>query len=295
MIKDSPWKDIPKKSGIYALLDPDTERVMYIGQAINFKKRYTHYVNDILKNESTPNLKWVLDLRMKSKYPKLLILEECSSENLDEAEIRWIEHYGLKNLLNVTKGGKSAPHLFRISFGVGNTDVAKKIIDVHFKNVISVYLNKRIVNNSEWWARQFGYSFTDLTHCNNLTQEQVDGINYYASAIDMIQKRYNYDIDFSVFDNQELYDMSQCIKKQQTLCNYIFDMIQSGKEEKIRSIIYFKKNESFYTYLDFVVNNSYYMYDKSVFLSGGEIRIPADRRYCAEQDVDGTLWNWGVV
>ena len=294
MTLDSPWKDVPKKSGIYALLDPDTKKVMYIGQTYSFKKRYADYLANHIKTEFGKKMKWIHDLKMVGKYPELLILEECPREELDDAEIKWIDRYGLKNLLNVTKGGTNAPSLFQISVGKKNTDVSKELITVHLKHIISIYMNRRLKNEMEFWARQYKMSFDDLSNSDQKTDTQKSGVSYYLKCMDMVKKRYYYNMDLSVFDKDELYDMAQCIKTEQTLCNYIIGMIKNNREHKLKNLIYFENKKSHNKYVDFVLNNSYYDCGKDFFLFGGIVRVAGDLRYIKKVDDYGVVWNWGL-
>lgn len=94
---------------IYALLDPDTDEVRYVGKTKDLNKRmYSHCRID--PKPTTHKARWVNKLIAADKTPKMLVLEECSDETWEEAEIRWIAHYRSvnTNLTNISDGGKSA-------------------------------------------------------------------------------------------------------------------------------------------------------------------------------------------
>lgn len=83
---------------VYALLDPTTNEIKYIGQTNNLEKRYEQHLRPI----SLKNI-WIHELRWKSQKPKLEILQKCSSEKMAIARERhWIKFYRSKknDLLN---------------------------------------------------------------------------------------------------------------------------------------------------------------------------------------------------
>lgn len=95
---------------IYALLDPDTNEVRYVGKTTNMKMRNTQHFSTCLKGTDKKS-KWIASLREQGKRPKMIPLEECAIDTWVEAEKRWIAHYRLssKSLTNVSSGGNGAP------------------------------------------------------------------------------------------------------------------------------------------------------------------------------------------
>ena len=96
----------PKISGIYALICPQTGDIKYVGQSVNIYSRYYSGHRSKKKGASArlPVSAWVKKLHEKGLQPSLKILEETN--NLDDAEKKWIDHFGLCNLLNIHGGGK---------------------------------------------------------------------------------------------------------------------------------------------------------------------------------------------
>lgn len=87
--------DIQSKNNvIYALLDPNEGKIRYIGQAINLKKRMIdHYKPSHLKHNTYKN-NWLKSLLIKNQKADVIILQECETrEELNQAEIMWINHY----------------------------------------------------------------------------------------------------------------------------------------------------------------------------------------------------------
>lgn len=89
---------------IYALKDPDTGEIRYVGKTNNPKKRMSSHLNPE-KNRTLPSIRWILKLKKENKKPIMEIIEE--TEDWENSEIKWISHYKSSgcNLLNIDNGG----------------------------------------------------------------------------------------------------------------------------------------------------------------------------------------------
>lgn len=92
-------------SYIYALLDPNTKQIRYVGKSNNPRGRLSDHISEA-KNIRTHRHNWI-----KSLYPlepELKILEECLESNWAERERWWIAHFKSKGhpLTNSTDGGE---------------------------------------------------------------------------------------------------------------------------------------------------------------------------------------------
>ena len=108
-------KDLPIINVIYALSDPATNLVRYIGKAKNLHIRIKkHYKPSELKNKTHKNT-WLNSLLSRNLRVKISILEECNSEELlNPLEKKWISYYKQNgyDLTNGTEegdGGKMSP------------------------------------------------------------------------------------------------------------------------------------------------------------------------------------------
>lgn len=95
-----------KKAFIYALIDPFTNEIRYIGKTYNINLRYNGHLSD---KADTYKTRWIKSLKEKNALPKIEVLEECDYEIWQEREIFWIDFY--KNiqksrLTNYTNGGE---------------------------------------------------------------------------------------------------------------------------------------------------------------------------------------------
>lgn len=95
---------------IYALKDPETKEIRYVGKANNPKARYHQHVNsNDLTNSHKHN--WIMELHRKGLEPELLILEETDDKRWEKREKHWIK-FGLDNdwpLTNISAGGACYP------------------------------------------------------------------------------------------------------------------------------------------------------------------------------------------
>lgn len=103
---------------IYALIDPETQLVRYVGKANNPACRFSGHLNPRCLRANTYKNKWINKLISKGLKPELRILEEVSVTEWQEKEIYWIAHYrevsGTK-LTNLTNGGDGLGHGFKFS------------------------------------------------------------------------------------------------------------------------------------------------------------------------------------
>jgi hypothetical protein len=89
---------------IYALCEPDTCEIRYVGKTNNLQKRLNGH---LCANEmsSLPSQKWIFALGKMGREPLMFILEW--SKDWEEAERRWISNFREDgaNLLNIAPGG----------------------------------------------------------------------------------------------------------------------------------------------------------------------------------------------
>jgi hypothetical protein len=86
-----------KRCGIYALVDPRTHKVMYVGQSIDIASRYKQHCGLPQGYGLSGRSKWLIELRLLGLKPSLLILEEVKAQAvLTETERKWIHHYRTK-------------------------------------------------------------------------------------------------------------------------------------------------------------------------------------------------------
>ncbi len=92
---------------IYALCEPDTEAVRYVGKSVNPRRRLYQHVSERAK---THKAFWIRSLADRGRRPLLRVLEEVSEDDCSRREMYWIEHFRLSgsDLTNLTDGGDGA-------------------------------------------------------------------------------------------------------------------------------------------------------------------------------------------
>lgn len=105
------------KSGIYALRDPDTDQIRYIGRSKNVYARYQGHLCRC-KVTNFPSSIWIAGLLKENKKPVLELLEEHGNPiEIEEQWISWGRNQGFE-LLNVGCGGYKELRDFK-TFGLG--------------------------------------------------------------------------------------------------------------------------------------------------------------------------------
>jgi len=94
---------------IYALKEPDTGEIRYVGKSENPHKRFQSHIYPP-KSEKSYRANWVRSLRTRGLKPELEILDEVSEVFWQQWEAAWIEFFMESgcNLVNGTWGGEGA-------------------------------------------------------------------------------------------------------------------------------------------------------------------------------------------
>lgn len=97
---------MPDVCEIYALKDPESGEIRYIGKANDSEKRLRSHLRDA-KRRMTPVYCWIQKLAKDGKTPKLEVLLFCQKDAWPEYERILIAEYrvGGARLLNVADGG----------------------------------------------------------------------------------------------------------------------------------------------------------------------------------------------
>jgi predicted GIY-YIG superfamily endonuclease len=95
---------------IYALKDPATSAVRYVGYTSDPVKRLRAHLQDARSGVSTHKARWISSLLSRGETPELSVLEECDS-NPGTVERHWIAKMLAEgcDLTNATSGGDGGP------------------------------------------------------------------------------------------------------------------------------------------------------------------------------------------
>lgn len=89
---------------IYALTEPDSEEIRYIGKAFDVQSRLKAHLGE---KGRTRRHNWLKHLAAQSKKPRSKIIEECNEGNWQDRERYWIAYFRKEgfDLTNLTDGG----------------------------------------------------------------------------------------------------------------------------------------------------------------------------------------------
>lgn len=92
---------------IYALIDPRTEEIRYIGWSVDVEKRLGDHCSEARRNRKTYKDKWICSLLSNGLKPIYRILEH-GTKDWASAEQKWITHFRSDGarLVNGTDGGQ---------------------------------------------------------------------------------------------------------------------------------------------------------------------------------------------
>ena len=95
-------------SYIYALCDPDTGYLRYIGKAENPQKRLNNHISESLRSNFCRRHHWIVGLVRAGLTPTLIILEEVQRHEWVSAEQFWIASMRIAgcDLVNGSDGGE---------------------------------------------------------------------------------------------------------------------------------------------------------------------------------------------
>jgi hypothetical protein len=137
------------KAGIYALKDPDTDEIRYIGRSKNIGSRYRGHIAGC-KTSALPSGVWIAELLKNGKKPALELLQEhCNPIQVEEQWISWGRKQGF-NLLNIASGGYKELEAFKTT-GVpclqadGKRHPTKMYRDFYFSFTRSTKVARRII------------------------------------------------------------------------------------------------------------------------------------------------------
>lgn len=166
---------------IYALIDPISDEIRYIGKTKNIEKRYKQHLYP-KKRDNSKRAIWLKELKINGLKPKIKVIDIADESLWSDMEKLYIAEYSSDELLNSTKGGQDGSHstetIEKIKKGVSLAHKGRVLSKTH-KNNISIALGKKVmidgikydscseagrylnVNNSTIWRRCNSDNYTN--------------------------------------------------------------------------------------------------------------------------------------
>jgi hypothetical protein len=97
---------------IYALVDPNTEEVRYVGKTqASVVRRLSDHISGARRNKQDYKSRWIRTLLRRGQSPLLVTIDEVRADHWEELEKFWIESYRQQGspLTNAHEGGGSGP------------------------------------------------------------------------------------------------------------------------------------------------------------------------------------------
>lgn len=108
---------------IYALKEPDTGEIRYIGKSDDIKERLRLHISEAVFCKSRSHkVHWIRKLVTGKKEPLIEILDEVPVEHWQQWEVAYIEFFREQgcNLVNGTPGGDAGPIMFGNKHALGS-------------------------------------------------------------------------------------------------------------------------------------------------------------------------------
>lgn len=139
---------------IYALVDPVSRKIRYIGRTNDPQRRLQQHLGNYHRKDSYCQ-RWIQSVLKQGKKPRLRIIEECDEDVWRDREQYWIAFYRAKGYLltNITDGGDG---VYPISLekevqrreGISSSRRGMRFSDDHRKN-LSLSANLKFKNNPD--------------------------------------------------------------------------------------------------------------------------------------------------
>lgn len=159
---------------IYALLDPMSHEIRYIGKTNNIIERYRNHIRE---KSNCHRVNWISSLKKKNLIPSFIILQECEDNESDVVERQYIKEYREKgyDLTNNTDGGdgnyKFTPDVIeklsrqRVGKKQSAETIAKRVQHLH-KSVLQYDLEGNFIkkwDSIKSAAEAFNISYQNIT------------------------------------------------------------------------------------------------------------------------------------
>ena len=91
---------------IYALIDPRTQAMRYVGKAKDLRRRYLRHIRES-QRQTNHRARWIQSVLRSGLAPDMVAIETTTEEGWIEAELFWIAYFRFigADLVNTTAGG----------------------------------------------------------------------------------------------------------------------------------------------------------------------------------------------
>lgn len=171
---------------IYALQDPNTYEIRYVGLTSKGYSRFEEHLMrcNTKKVSKFPVYKWIKKLSLKNQKPNFIVVQEfLKKDYLFDAEVYWISYFKSQGspLLNCTSGGDGVKNMImteelkqKISNG---TKLWWKTLDKNIRNKI---IKNNLSNHGQNKLKlidQFGNEYNSITEASVKIKSSISAIS----------------------------------------------------------------------------------------------------------------------
>ena len=178
---------------IYALTDPITGDVKYVGQTVQpLELRLACHIDKALKRrESTRKAQWIASLLEKGTKPKIVLLERTDKGNKKQAEQKWIDFYSQRSeLMNIAPAGAGGSYNQKVRWSPEIDKLLGKIADSKIARMLGV-TRKTVAYRRKKFRIPASYDLSDMKPPPNmggwnkmqLPQEIIDNLGRYPDYV----------------------------------------------------------------------------------------------------------------
>jgi len=125
---NSPDRNYKTLISIYALVDPETEQVRYIGKSLHPESRFNAHMHDHTRSQKGD---WIQGLIKRGLVPEMRIVEEVPRDQGEMREIYWMNYYkeqghSITNVINNQSGERAQPKPFDTNSFAHRSQIARR-------------------------------------------------------------------------------------------------------------------------------------------------------------------------
>lgn len=213
------------KNYIYVIKDPDTDEVVYVGKTKNPERRYKDHTRRCIGKYRSLLDRWKNELLKSNRLPKMNIIKECDSTDVDFWEKYYISEYRKsQKILNMTDGGdglQNPSDEVRRKIGekskgrILNKESRKKISDSNFNSGIEIIcydINKNFIgkfSNARRASEQLGVGYKNISKILNGTEYFIKKYTFFRSNDDSVEEKLNDRVNRTVEFGQVFFRISK--------------------------------------------------------------------------------------
>lgn len=205
---------------IYALCDPRTHEVRYVGKTDNIDRRYKQHIK---RNSKTHKDSWINQLKNNGLKPSIQIIDTATELDWKVKEQYWIGMF--PDLVNMTSGGENPPKIYGSKHW--NTKLTEKDIETIIEQRLTgkpIFIIANDFNVSRWCIDRILKNKTWKHTNQNKIEIKTDRRGEYSSRAKLTKQQV---IEIKLLINSGY--QNKYISEKLNIKKYTVKSIRSGK------------------------------------------------------------------